>query len=244
MISKNKKYLSAKYFAFFTINFVVGFGFIATIFNVLEKKVYGFVVLAAASFIAFGVLLVFSRLSDTYKETYGGSYAYSKDLMYEIDSKGNRVLGTKKSHQVYKHLTFFTGWTQFIQGPILSATSPIFLVAILEPFFRNSDGTSNEVTINIIRGVSFLVYIILILITTFGLRINRWVVLAAASVKWLILLFSLILGVYLIAQENIYSSNLTLTKSDEEKISFLFSYIISSYLYVCIWRNWRSFCNF
>lgn len=96
MISKNKKYLSAKYFAFFTINFIVGFGFIATIFNVLEKKVYGFVVLAAASFIAFGVLLVFSRLSDTYKETYGGSYAYSKDLMYEIDSKGNRVLGTKK----------------------------------------------------------------------------------------------------------------------------------------------------
>lgn len=228
MISKNKKYLSAKYFAFFTINFVVGFGFIATIFNVLEKKVYGFVVLAAASFIAFGVLLVFSRLSDTYKETYGGSYAYSKDLMYEIDSKGNRVLGTKKSHQVYKHLTFFTGWTQFIQGPILSATSPIFLVAILEPFFRNSDGTSNEVTINIIRGVSFLVYIILILITTFGLRINRWVVLAAASVKWLILLFSLILGVYLIAQGNIYSSNLTLTKSDEEKISFYL--VISSVL--------------
>ncbi|VEU58247.1 hypothetical protein [Mycoplasmopsis gallinacea] len=72
------KAFSEKNFIFFTINFIVGFGFVSTILTITNLKALGLLTILLTSFITLGIVLVFSRLAAVYSEEYGGSYYYAK----------------------------------------------------------------------------------------------------------------------------------------------------------------------
>ena len=154
----NNKNFNEKSFTYFTINYIVGFGFLTTIISLVKLNVFGIIVLLTTGFITFAVSLVYSRLTNCFKEDYGGTYSYSKRLNN-------------------KSFSFFLGWNQYIQGPILASTAPLFL-ADAASFL-----TSDEQIIWIIRLVSILFFILLVIVSTFGLKLNKKIILISAIVK-------------------------------------------------------------
>ncbi|TNK82540.1 amino acid permease [Mycoplasmopsis pullorum] len=183
---KNKSF-SQIGFMFFIINFVVGFGFISTILSVLNLKVYGLLVIIITSLITLGVVLLFSRLAAKFSAEYGSSYYYAKQI---------------KPSKFAKHFTFLNGWMQFIQGPILSAAAPLFIADAISVI------TNNSTIISIIRAISFIFYIILIFVSTFGLKLNGKIILASAIVKWLTLFLALSITIYLAFVDHQFNQNL------------------------------------
>lgn len=167
-MSKN---FNEKSFTLFTINYIVGFGFITTITSLVQLNLFGIIAIIATAFITLGAALVFSRLTNNYKDEYGGSYAYTKKLNNN-------------------NFSFFVGWNQYIQGPILASTSPLFLATAASYL------TSDNTTLWIIRVVSIVLFLILVLVTTFGLKLNKYVILASGIVKWTILLVALVITIY------------------------------------------------
>ena len=74
------KNFNERSFTLFTINYIVGFGFISTIISLIQLNLFGIIAIVATAFITFGAALVFSRLTNNFKNEYGGSYAYTKKL--------------------------------------------------------------------------------------------------------------------------------------------------------------------
>ncbi|WP_139561920.1 amino acid permease, partial [Mycoplasmopsis pullorum] len=91
---------------------------------------------------------------------------------------------------------------QFIQGPILSAAAPLFIADAISVI------TNNSTIISIIRAISFIFYIILIFVSTFGLKLNGKIILASAIVKWLTLFLALSITIYLAFVDHQFSQNL------------------------------------
>lgn len=188
------KNFNEKSFTFFTINYIVGFGFISTIISLINLNIYGIITMLITALITFGVSLVFSRMANNYKNEYGGSYAYAKKLNN-------------------KHFSFFVGWNQYIQGPILASSSPLFLASAASYL------TNDETIIWIIRAVSVLIFIILILISTLGLKLNKYIILGSGIVKWAILLTGLIITVYLSVQ-NKFDIQITQDNANSKLIAY------------------------
>lgn len=180
----NNKNFNEKSFTYFTINYIVGFGFLTTIISLVKLNVFGIIVLLTTGFITFAVSLVYSRLTNCFKEDYGGTYSYSKRLNN-------------------KSFSFFLGWNQYIQGPILASTAPLFL-ADAASFL-----TSDEQIIWIIRLVSILFFILLVIVSTFGLKLNKKIILVSAIVKWIILALGMGISLYLSIVQNNFSVNIS-----------------------------------
>ncbi|KFB07923.1 APC family permease [Malacoplasma iowae] len=180
----SNKNFNEKSFTFFTINYIVGFGFLTTIISLVKLNIFGIIVLLTTGFITFAVSLVYSRLTNSFKEDYGGTYSYSKKLNNKLFS-------------------FFLGWNQYMQGPILASTAPLFL-ADAASFL-----TTDEKIIWIIRLVSILFFIVLVLISTFGLKLNKKIILISAIVKWVILALGMGISLYLSIIQNNFVSNIT-----------------------------------
>lgn len=194
-----KKNFNEKSFTLFTINYIVGFGFITTITSLVQLNIFGIIAIVATAFITFGATLVFSRLTNNYKNEYGGSYAYAKKLKN-------------------KNFSFFVGWNQYIQGPILASTSPLFLATAASYL------TNNSTILLVIRVVSIVIFLVLVLVTTFGLKLNKYIILMSAIIKWLILLVALIITIYFVVSQMKNNSNVIIEKATPYLI---FSNIIS-----------------
>ena len=179
----NANKFSEKQFLFFIFNYIVGFGFISTISNVIKLGYLGIVVFFMTSIITLSTSLVFSRLAQSYKDEYGGSYNYSKKAFN-------------------KKISFFQGWNQFIQGPILSATSPLFIASSLEPFINN------EKLMMSVRIISILIFILLVLISIQGIRTSKKIIFASSIIKWLVLGVGLIITFVLSIQNMQFKNNL------------------------------------
>ncbi|VEU59048.1 amino acid permease [Mycoplasmopsis gallinacea] len=206
------KAFSEKNFIFFTINFIVGFGFVSTILTITNLKALGLLTILLTSFITLGIVLVFSRLAAVYSEEYGGSYYYAKKIG---DSKAKKLFA------------FWVGWSQFMQGPILSAAGPLFLATAI------SVVTDNQMVISIVRGISFLFYILLMFISTFGLKLSTKVIYLSAIIKWTIIFLALLLSVYLAFKNPSYSTNFSglIDKPKSEYAYLIFK--LSNFIYVC-----------
>lgn len=178
-----KKNFNERSFTLFTINYIIGFGFITTIMSLIKLNLFGIIVIAITAIITLGVSLVFARLVNHYPNEYGGSYAYAKKLNN-------------------KHFSFFMGWNQYIQGPILASTAPLFLATAASYL------TSDNTILWIIRGLSITLFIGLVLISTLGLKLNKYIILSSAIVKWIILLSAFIISIYIAASTNNFASNL------------------------------------
>ncbi|WP_051616762.1 APC family permease [Mycoplasmopsis sturni] len=190
------KLLTSRQFRYFSINMIVGFGLISTVLSVSNLGGWGFLIILITGFMTMSTGFVFSRLAQKYSETYGGSYAYAREIAYK----------TKRGKRFKRNFQFFVGWNQFIQGPILSATTPLFLTGAATVF------TQDTTTINIVRIASFVFYIILVLISTFGLKVNKKVILASAIIKWSTLMLSVFLLLYLAISDNYFIQNIVYTK--------------------------------
>lgn len=180
----SNKNFNEKSFTFFTINYIVGFGFLTTIISLVKLNVFGIIVLLTTGIITFGVSLVYSRLTNSFKEDYGGTYSYSKKLNS-------------------KFFSFFLGWNQYMQGPILASTAPLFL-ADAASFLTN-----DQQIIWIIRLVSIVFFILLVIISTFGLKVNKKIILVSAIIKWIILALGMGISLYLSIVQNNFSSNIS-----------------------------------
>ncbi|MEE3928587.1 APC family permease [Mycoplasmopsis ciconiae] len=157
-----KKEFNEKTFTMLAINYVIGFGFIATIVNVVELGYWGVLIFAITAFLAITTALAFSRLVNAFPEDKGGSVAYAQR--------------TNK-----KYLTFFTLFNQYIQSPLLSASGPLFLVKIAEVL--NAD----ETVLWIVRIISIVFFLVIIVISTFTLKTSKVLIFASAAIKWSIL---------------------------------------------------------
>ncbi|EFF41265.1 APC family permease [Mycoplasmopsis alligatoris] len=154
--------LNNKQLVFFGFNFVVGFGFIATMSELVVNKGWGILIFIISSFIALTVALSFSKLAHKYPDTVGGTYAYSKPVF-------NRPL------------QFFVGWTQFIQGLLISSTTPLFFATIMKEFDKNPD---HEIYYTL---VSLVIFSIIILVATFGIKTNKYVIFISSALKYLVI---------------------------------------------------------
>ncbi|AOD25156.1 APC family permease [Mesomycoplasma hyorhinis] len=181
--TNRQNYFNERQFLFFGLNYIVGFGFIATISGVILTGAWGMLVFSLTSLITLAVLLSFSRAGNKYKNLVGSSYAYSK-----------QTFG--------RSMSFFQGWNQFVQIPLFASTVPLFFSTLL-----TSIDPAHEVIYTII---SVALYVLLISIATFGVRLSSRFIFAAAAIKWLTLFVGFGLIIYIIStQKNSFIENIS-----------------------------------
>ncbi|ADE19647.1 APC family permease [Mycoplasma crocodyli] len=196
--------LNNKQLVFFGFNFVVGFGFIATMTSLVQNKGWGILIFIIASFIALTVALSFSKLAHKYPETVGGSYAYSKEVFN-------------------KPFQFFIGWNQFIQGLLISSTSPLFFATIMKEFDSNS---SHEIYYIL---VSLFIFSLIVTVTTFGLKTSKFVIFVSSILKYLVIfgaILLLVINIFIGINQATINPDLG-SKDTIAKPSVLFASIIS-----------------
>lgn len=172
--------LSGLDFGMFMFNYVVGFGFIATIASVIDLGPWGLLVFLLTAFIATAVALSFSRLSQEFPNETGSSYSYAK-----------KAFG--------KFGIFFQGWNQFAQIPLFASTSPLFIAEILASFDPNNK------TIYTIISVTF--FVLLTLVSTFGLKTSKIIIFITGVMKWLTIFIGFILIIFLAIKDNHFSES-------------------------------------
>ncbi|WP_240535868.1 APC family permease [Mesomycoplasma ovipneumoniae] len=177
MKTKTKNSLTERQFIFYGLNYVVGFGFIATISRVINQGIWGVFVFILTSLITLAVIFAFARAGQKYQNEVGGSYAYAK--------------------KTFKNgLVFFLGWNQVARIMLFSATSPLFFSTLLTEFDPDRQW--------LYVAISLVVYIILILAGSFGFKLSKQIILFTAIFKWATLFIGFGLIIYLIIQSNTY----------------------------------------
>ncbi|WP_027119362.1 APC family permease [[Mycoplasma] testudinis] len=194
--------LSSRQFTSFVINYVAGLGFITTISSVVNLGPYGLLVILITAFITLMVALTFSRLTNAFSKSYGGSYAYAR-----------KSYGRK--------LTFFVGWNQLIRTPILTATAPLFLADALAVVVTNSQAVLG------IRIGSILFFILLVLISTQGLKLNKKVILFSGIIKWIILFLGLLMGLILAISQGHIAYHINFNNTTQVSVLTIFSNVIT-----------------
>ncbi|WP_027122320.1 APC family permease [[Mycoplasma] imitans] len=197
----SKKAFNDRTFALLTINYIVGFGFIATIVDIVKIGYWAIPILFLTSFIATATAFAFSRLISAFPNETGGSISYAK--------KTN-----------LKFLTCFTGFNQYIKAPLFAATGPLFLVNIARVL------TDNETTLWIVRAVSIAFYICLVLLVTLQVKVSKWFIFSTAIIKWICLIFGFI-GLIVLVSKN--SSNIVQNFNNVKNVNayLIFSSIIT-----------------
>ncbi|AMD81169.1 amino acid permease [Mycoplasmopsis canis PG 14] len=220
-----EKHFSAKTFTLFTINFIVGLGFITTITSVLELGYWGYLVIILSLFTVLGTSLVFSRLSNVYSDHYGGSYAFARNIDDDI-AKNNYSMLVNSSLRLrsrikksfLRNFIYLVGWNQFIQSPILSSISPLLLSKVIEDIL--DPNTHNlETILWVIRFLAVLLFSFLIVISTFGLKLSTKVIFATSIIKWAVLAVGIILIMTQISA-NGYEQSLEISKKATTKLIF------------------------
>ncbi|AAT27692.1 APC family permease [[Mycoplasma] mobile] len=199
---KDNKFTNKQYF-FYAINHIIGFGFIATISGVLNLGSFGILVFAIAAFISFVVALVFSRAAQAFPDTVGGSYAYAK-----------KAFGRK--------MAFLNGWNQYMQGPLLSASAPLFLANILISFDPDN--------VIIYSSVSILIFVLLNIIATLGINFSKKFLFSFASIKWAIIAIAFFIVIVIAFINRSFAENIQTTRAVGAAVifgsvvSFLFAF--------------------
>ncbi|TDV24383.1 amino acid/polyamine/organocation transporter (APC superfamily) [Mycoplasmopsis mustelae] len=180
-----KKHFNERTFTFFTINFIVGLGFLTTISEVVDTGLWGYLIIGLCILTVTGTGLVFSRMGNAFKDHYGGSYSYARHLdstLFE-EQNPNEPRKIKLKKQIIKSFCYFVGWNQFLQSPVLSSISPLFLSTTFELVIPKE--VNNFYTIIwTIRITAFVFFGALILVSTKGLNVNTKIIYMTSLVKW------------------------------------------------------------
>ncbi|RIV16894.1 APC family permease [Mycoplasmopsis gallopavonis] len=183
-MSLKSSYFNSRTFTLLAINYVVGFGFVATISKIAKLGIWALAVILPTALIALGVVLVFSRLVNEFPKDQGGSFSYANRV-----SKGN--------------FAFFVGWNQYIQGPLYAGSGTLFLVKAAQIF------TDQTWILNLVRGVSIVFFILLIFISTFGVTLSKKVIFFNMLIKWIVLAIGFGGLVYLAFNQRMLVANFT-----------------------------------
>ncbi|AAV27814.1 APC family permease [Mesomycoplasma hyopneumoniae] len=200
---KSKNFLTERQFIFYGLNYIVGFGFIATISNVISQGVWGILVFILTSLITLAVIFAFARAGNKYQSEVGGSYAYAKKTFK-------------------KEMVFFQGWNQISQIILFSGTTPLFFSNLLTSF----DPERKWIYV----AISLVIYIGLILTSAFGFRLSKWFVFTTAIFKWLTLVIGFGLIIYLISESKSYGQTFktiapfSVLSLSGSVLSFIYSY--------------------
>ncbi|QGZ97697.1 amino acid permease [Mycoplasma sp. NEAQ87857] len=202
------KHFTQRSFTFFTINFIVGLGFLTTISTVAGFGLWGYLIILIAGMAVFGVSLVFSRLSNAFKEHYGGSYAFAKHF--------NESYGQSKKT---KFFAFFVGWNQFIQNPIISSVSPLFLANVITGLL-DPNQPNYTLFLWITRVGALIFFIVLILLSTIGLKVNKRIIWSVSTIKWFVLLIGIFILLYEVTTHQQYDQNIMNHKKIDAQLLF------------------------
>ncbi len=172
--------MNPRQFSFLMFNYVVGFGFVTTIGQVIKLGGWGIFVFFVTAFIAFGVMLIFAHLSQQFPNTHGSSYGYAKMV-----------------HK--KPLTFLQGWNQYVQGPVISVSTPLFLETILKQTWPEQH--------IIWKMLSIAIFIAVVLLSLFEFKNVFKIIKAIALIKWAIIFLAFILTIVVSAHDGGFSSN-------------------------------------
>ncbi|UVD81897.1 APC family permease [Mycoplasma iguanae] len=183
--STDARFTEKQFFAF-SLNFVVGFGFIATIGDIVSLGAWGMIVFAITAFAAMGTSLAFARVSERYPNELGGSYGYAK-----------------KAYKS-KIAAFLQGWNVLSQVVVGSNNTPLFIGALLSYF--------DPARSNIYNLISLGVFIFIIFLVTLGLRLSKWLVFLSSSVKWLTIITGMVLVIILAAKDGNFVDNISNNK--------------------------------
>lgn len=194
--SNNKNKFSQKQFLPFVVNYIVGFGFVATISGVIGAGLWGILMFVLTTLITLAASLAYSRLGAAFQGEYGGSYLYAK-----------RAFG--------RTMSFFQGWNQFIQGPILAATAPLFIADAIGSVYPGDDNVNLAIS-----AASIAFFLLLVVISTFGIALNKKIIFATSAIKWIVLVLGVGLALYLCAVDSAYAQNLTGAKSPTPYLIF------------------------
>ncbi|WP_166666777.1 APC family permease [Mycoplasmopsis mustelae] len=175
------KKIKGKNFIFYGVNYIVGFGFLATISSVIKTGSYSILVFLITSLIAAGVMLAFSRGSQLYGNEVGGSYVY-----------------VKKAFPKNRFFWYVNGWNQFMQAPLFSATAPLFFINIIQLFIK--DNSVLQKYSFLIQILALLFFISLTIISALNFKISTKVILWSAVVKWIITGIIFVAVIYLVTQ--------------------------------------------
>ncbi|AKA49718.1 hypothetical protein VO56_00235 [Mycoplasmopsis gallinacea] len=179
-----KKKFNSISLAALLVNYMVGFGFIATIMKIVNLGPWGILVISLTLFVAIATALVFTRLSNNFHEEDGGSMYFAKQTGKES-------------------FAFYIGFNQYAQYPLFSASGPLFLVTAAETL------TSNNIVLWIVRIFSIMFFIFLAFVSTSKLKTSKFIIFGAAIVKWIILFIGFSILLYLATKFNYYSYNFT-----------------------------------
>ncbi|UUM19557.1 APC family permease [Mycoplasma sp. 1578d] len=181
--SNVQKPFSSKSFLSFGINYIAGFGFIATAMSLFSLGSLWILVFAICSLIAFAVMLSFSKMSETSSDRFGGPYIYASEAF------GRKSLASRM-------FVFLTGWNNYL-GPLMySAAAPLFLISVFADFIdTNNPGAKWGL---IIAGL--VIFVLIVFISTLGYKLSKGLVLFFATIKWLIIATSMVFAIVLIAQ--------------------------------------------
>ncbi|UWD34336.1 APC family permease [Mesomycoplasma molare] len=188
MLLKNK--FSEKQFVLFGLNYIVGFGFIATISGVIAKGLWGMLIFVLTAFISMAVMLAFARGSQFFSNEVGGTYVYAR-----------------KTFKKHKWFLFLQGWNQFAQVPLFSATTPLFFSTLLSEFDKG-----NQLIYQI---ASVSIFMIFIIISALGLKLSKWFVFFAAIIKWI----TIALGLAIVTYYSFMNFNFSNSFVNNEKVT-------------------------
>ncbi|EFF41115.1 APC family permease [Mycoplasmopsis alligatoris] len=204
------KKFNERQFILYGLNYIVGFGFIATISNVIKNGWAGSIVFILITLISVMVALTFSRAAKYYPDEIGSTYSYSRKVFS-------------------KRTSFYFGWNAYIQGPILSAASPLFFTQII--FVAKPEWQNYELLVSLI---SVFIFIGLYVISALGLHISKPLAFITGALKFVVIFIALILVVELIFKEGQHAyfiDNITTVPKDISAysiagvaISFLYAF--------------------
>ncbi len=191
MAVASKKF-TERQFLFFVVNYIAGFGFISTALSLFELGPLSWVIFFLVSLISLIVTLAFARVSAIDKNNYGGAYLWAKKAFNS----------ERYSHRLF---IFFTGWNNFIASPLYAAIAPLFILSA----FKGIDGIQgNAANTWILIAAGFTFYLLLAFLSTKGTSLNKKLIAVFASIKWAVLLSTLIVALIVIGKNgNGYAIN-------------------------------------
>lgn len=182
-IKTDKSKFNDKQFILFSLNWIVGFGFLAALTTVVSSGAWGFLSFVIATFVAWGILLVFTRGLSQFPNNQAGSYGFFKLAFGKWPS-------------------FFVGWNQLSVVILLSAPSPLFLISILKLI---DDAPEKIIYYQLI---SLSLFILMNIVGALGLKLSKLAIFFMMFIKWGIILLGFVFVAYLGLSNHMWLDNI------------------------------------
>lgn len=183
MKKKQQKKIKLPQLTWIGFNYVLGLGFLITIFSVFNKTgLHSIWILALTSLVVFGCGIAFMRNATIYSDVNGGASEYN-----------NRTFGS--------FMGWAVGFLQWILGPIAAS---INILLLLEFSLRGSgiEKIWGEFTTLYFRLISIAVFILLWTIVIIGINQFKLAINIVSVIKWMLMLTVIVSTIVIIVRSS------------------------------------------